>query len=122
MYKRKLTPERRFYLRWRISEQRRKLKLQAVEYKGGCCEKCGYKKTISALVFHHLNPEEKDFGIGNGNSRSWEVVKPELDKCILLCSNCHAEVHDEIFEKQRQETYRKVRELVPEKKQGEKSV
>ena len=69
----------------------------AVEYKGGCCEKCGYKKYIGALEFHHLDPNEKDFGIADkGFIRSWDKIKKELDKCILVCSNCHKEIHNEI--------------------------
>jgi 5-methylcytosine-specific restriction endonuclease McrA len=78
----------------RVLERRRKIKLMAVEYKGGSCENCGYNKCIAALEFHHKNPSEKDFAISNkGYTRSWEKVKLELDKCIMLCSNCHHEEH-----------------------------
>lgn len=92
--KRILTPFRRKYLRFRISEARRKVKQQAVQYKGGACQNCGYSKCVGALVFHHLNPEEKDFGLSHGgNYKKFEDIKSELDKCILLCSNCHAEAH-----------------------------
>lgn len=66
----------------------------AVQYKGGKCCVCGYNKYLGALEFHHLNPNEKDFGISNkGYTRSFEKVKEELDKCILVCSNCHKEIH-----------------------------
>ncbi len=69
-------------------------KKKAVEYKGGKCSICGYNKYVGALEFHHLDPEKKDFAIsGSGKIRKWEKVKPELDKCALLCSNCHKEVH-----------------------------
>lgn len=78
-----------------VQARRLKIKILAVEYKGGKCEKCGYNKCIGALEFHHLNPEEKDFSIGSkGYTRSWEQVKIELDKCILVCSNCHKEIHN----------------------------
>jgi 5-methylcytosine-specific restriction endonuclease McrA len=79
-----------------ISERRRELKRKSVDYKGGKCQYCGYNKSISALEFHHLDPSEKDFHIGNGNLKKWETVKLELDKCILLCANCHREVHDKL--------------------------
>ncbi|CAN5647456.1 hypothetical protein BH20ACI4_BH20ACI4_35300 [soil metagenome] len=72
--------------------KRRNLKLKAVEYKGGKCSNCGYNKCVGALDFHHLNPQKKDFTI-SGNSGKWENLKIELDKCILLCKNCHAELH-----------------------------
>jgi 5-methylcytosine-specific restriction endonuclease McrA len=76
-----------------VQRRREKIKQMAVEYKGGKCEKCGYNKYIGALEFHHINGE-KDFGIGaKGYTRSWEKVKEELDKCELLCSNCHKEEH-----------------------------
>jgi hypothetical protein len=52
------------------------------------------------MVFHHLNTEEKDFAISDGNIRSFEKIKSELDKCILLCSNCHAEIHDNLWKEQ----------------------
>ncbi len=80
-----------------VSKRRQKIKLLAVEYKGGKCEKCFYKKSIAALQFHHLDPAKKDFGISQkGATRSWEKVKLELDKCILVCANCHAEIHEEL--------------------------
>ena len=72
---------------WRV-----KAKSKLVEYKGGKCEKCGYNKCVDALDFHHRNPDEKDFSIG-GKSWSFERLKNEVDKCILVCANCHREIH-----------------------------
>ena len=77
-----------------VQRRREKLKLLAVEYKGGECEVCGYKKCVNALEFHHIDPNEKEFGVGeNRYTRSIEAIKKELDKCILVCSNCHREIH-----------------------------
>lgn len=77
-----------------VRKRRKVLKEKAVEYKNGSCELCGYSKCIDALEFHHKDPNEKDFGIAaKGYTRSWEKVKEELDKCIMVCSNCHRELH-----------------------------
>ena len=66
----------------------------AIEYKGGSCKRCGYNRCIEALEFHHNNSFGKDFSISaKGYTRGWAKVKEELDKCILLCANCHREVH-----------------------------
>ena len=74
--------------------RRDKVKLMAVAYKGGKCQCCGYKNYIGALEFHHVNPEEKDFTFSSkGYTRSWEKNKEELDKCVIVCSNCHKEIH-----------------------------
>jgi DNA invertase Pin-like site-specific DNA recombinase len=78
-----------------VVEWRKRTKIQLVEYKGGECEKCGYKKCIDALEFHHKDPNEKDFTI-SGKSWSFERLKKEADKCILVCSNCHKEIHFEL--------------------------
>ena len=68
-----------------------------VEYKGGKCERCGYNKSFAALDFHHEDPSEKDFTIAHARHRSFnEEMKKELDKCILVCANCHREIHEEI--------------------------
>lgn len=81
------------------SQRRRDIKLRAIEYKGGKCEVCGYNKYVGALHFHHLDPNEKDFNIAyRGHSRSWKSVKEELDKCIMVCANCHAEIHSGIVQ------------------------
>lgn len=77
---------------------RRALKKHLVEYKGGKCEICGYNRSITALQFHHLNPQEKDFGIADNlrlNNFNIENYHKEVDKCILVCANCHAEIHEE---------------------------
>ena len=80
-----------------VSNRRRKLKVMAIEYKGGKCCICGYSKSIRSMQFHHLDPKEKDFGLGGvGTRKSWEEIKKELDKCILVCANCHGELEDEI--------------------------
>ena len=78
-----------------VIEWRKRKKIELVEYKGGCCELCGYDKSISALHFHHRNPEEKDFSISS-KSYSISKLKKEVDKCILVCSNCHSEIHDKL--------------------------
>lgn len=71
---------------------RKRAKIKLVEYKGGKCECCGYNKCVGAMEFHHLNSEEKDFTI-SGKSWSFEKIKQEVDKCIMVCSNCHKEIH-----------------------------
>lgn len=77
-----------------IQHKRYKIKEKAVEYKGGKCEICGYDKCIDALEFHHLDPSQKDFGISKeGYSNKWENIQKELDKCIMVCANCHREIH-----------------------------
>lgn len=73
---------------------RKTIKQWALEYKGDKCEKCGYNKCIEALDFHHINSEEKDFSLSDRDIKlDWELIKKELDKCILLCANCHREIH-----------------------------
>jgi hypothetical protein len=82
-----------------IDKRRKRLKQEAVTYKGGCCSRCKYNNCLSALEFHHTDPTKKDFSIStSSNSRSWEKIKNELDKCILVCANCHREIHEEINE------------------------
>lgn len=75
-----------------VSISRQQQKQRAIEYKGGSCQRCGYNKCNEALTFHHRNPDEKDFEI-SGQYIRWERVRLELDKCDMLCQNCHAEVH-----------------------------
>lgn len=80
-----------------VVRKRKKLKDDSLAYKGGKCQFCGYNRCNKALEFHHTDPKEKDFTLGDGNTRSFEKVKIELDKCILLCSNCHREEHDRLL-------------------------
>lgn len=76
-----------------VAKRRRKIKALSIEYKGGKCQSCGYNRCAAALELHHIDAKQKSFGIGHrGYTRSWEKVKAELDKCILLCANCHREV------------------------------
>ena len=76
---------------------RKRTKKKLIEYKGGKCELCGYNKCDSALQFHHKDPTEKDFSI-SGRSLSFDRLKEEVDKCMLVCSNCHAEIHEKIIQ------------------------
>lgn len=86
--------DRADYLKKAVAKRRKKIRERAVAHKGGRCEICGYARCIEALEFHHLDPSKKDFSISaDGMTRSWERVFREIEKCILLCSNCHREVH-----------------------------
>lgn len=75
-----------------LEDRRKSVKQKAVDYLGGCCSKCGYNKCIAALEFHHLNPKEKDKNY-SVFKKNFDKLKPELDKCVLLCANCHREEH-----------------------------
>lgn len=77
----------------RVIGRQRERKQRCVEYKGGKCELCGYNKCIAALVFHHKEAKDKEFGIAEMKRAFNDATKQELDKCALLCSNCHAETH-----------------------------
>lgn len=82
-------PNRRF----EAARKRQALRDQAIAYKGGSCQICGYNRSPAALDFHHIDPLEKDFSISSRMS-SFNAIKAELDKCVLVCSNCHREIHD----------------------------
>lgn len=78
-----------------ISRHRRRLKETLVAEAGGRCMICGYDRSLAALEFHHLDPLEKRLGISaNGLTLSLDAVRAEAAKCVLLCSNCHAEVEN----------------------------
>ena len=91
--------DRREYLKKAVIRRRKKLKKMAVEYKGGKCQCCGYARDITALEFHHSDESKKHFGISSaGITRSWEKTRKELDRCVLLCANCHREVHSGVLQ------------------------
>ena len=71
---------------------RKRTKQKLVEHKGGCCEICGYNKCIEALEFHHKDPDQKDFSL-SGKSWALDRLIEEANKCLMLCANCHREVH-----------------------------
>lgn len=86
--------DRRQYIIDAVVKRRKLLRQKSIEYKGGKCIICGYDKCDQVLEFHHIDGSIKDSGISaKGYTRSWEKVKKELDKCILVCANCHREIH-----------------------------
>ena len=86
--------DRKQYLIRAVHARRKKVRQMAVEYKGGKCEICGYNRCSDALEFHHNDLSNKKFGISaKGYTRSWKEVAKELDKCMMVCANCHRELH-----------------------------
>ncbi len=87
--------DRAEYIKAAVAKRRKKIRLMATEYLGGKCQLCGYNTCNRALSFHHKEPDKKDFGLAaHGLTRSWEKTRNELDKCVLVCANCHMEVHE----------------------------
>lgn len=80
-YREKLNSKRRLTL-----QERKKI---AVDYKGGVCSDCGGKFLPCVYDFHHLNPKEKDYDPSAAAALSMQTMYEELEKCILLCANCH---------------------------------
>lgn len=87
---------------------RSRAKEELIQYKGGKCCKCGYNKNVPrAYDFHHRNPDKKEFSISNYSVLNIDKLRKEVDKCDLVCRNCHAEIHDE--------KYKDIRDLMKEK-------
>lgn len=82
----------------RVSENIEIKREKAYEKYGNSCKVCGYDRCRNSLEFHHINPEDKEITPSKVFSRSWDKIQKELDKCILLCANCHREVHAGLIE------------------------
>ena len=80
-------------------ERGRRRRQMLIEQKGGRCERCGYSRNEAALAFHHRSPATKSFGIDlrKCSNTSWLTLLSETEKCLLLCLNCHAEIHNPGF-------------------------
>lgn len=76
-------------------EKGRLNKLRAIEYLGGKCLDCGNIFPQYIYDFHHLDPTIKEFSITRIMGRTWDKIVPELNKCVLLCANCHRTRHNE---------------------------
>jgi len=86
--------DRREYLIQAVKKRRKTLREKAIQQKGSACYFCGYNREVSALEFHHLDETTKEFGLSaRGLTRSWNNILQELDKCLLVCANCHRELH-----------------------------
>lgn len=80
------------------SDFRRRRKENLIKVMGSKCAICGYDKAIGALEFHHLVPEEKSYGLSaQGTCHDLERDLEEVQKCILVCANCHREIHNNFY-------------------------
>ena len=79
-----------------------KLKMKYIEQLGGKCSICGYDKNVTALSFHHINPDEKGFELTSRHFGRYSLkkIEDEISKCILVCQNCHCEIHHPQYNKQ----------------------
>ena len=78
-----------------VQKWRNRIKVIVVEAMGGSCQICGYNKSPSALDLHHIDPSQKEitFSQLRTNPQSLEKIFKECEKCVLLCANCHRELH-----------------------------
>ena len=81
-----------------VNKSRENKRLLILEVLGNKCAICGYDKCSAALEAHHINPKDKKFTISNYAYKSYEDLREELKKCILLCANCHREVHNDMLD------------------------
>lgn len=76
----------------RSFDRRKNQRQQGIEYLGGKCSKC-HIKDHDVLTFHHINPDDKYQNLSSLWHDKWDTIKKELDKCTLLCANCHIKLH-----------------------------
>jgi len=89
--------DRAVYMREAVKKRRKKLREMARASKGNKCMICGYDKCKRALSFHHVDPRKKEFDLSSrGLTRSWKRIEKEIKKCVLICANCHMEIHEGI--------------------------
>jgi hypothetical protein len=74
-------------------KQGQEKRLRAVRELGGRCFGCGFDRYTCSLDIHHKNPRAKDPNFRSLRGWSWEHISAELQKCILVCKNCHAAIH-----------------------------
>jgi len=81
-----------------VKDWRKRSKERIIEAMGGKCVICDYNKCNSSLALHHLEPSKKEFSFGTirANPKAWKKIVEELRKCILVCNNCHGEIHEGI--------------------------
>ena len=90
--------ERSEYLKTAVTKRRQRLKEECVAIKGGKCVVCGYNRCVACLEFHHIG-KEKEFGVSfRGFSYSKRRMVEEVQKCVLLCANCHRELHNGLLQ------------------------
>lgn len=92
------SPSARYCVACSTRRRRQDRKADLVRRLGGKCTICGYARSLRALDFHHLDPTSKTFTICSGDNYSWNRTLNEVEKCILLCKNCHAEEQDGILD------------------------
>lgn len=78
-----------------VKRWRKNFKQKIIDGYGGKCMSCGYDKCNSALELHHVNPKLKELSFGRivANPKSFATIVSEIKKCVLVCSNCHREIH-----------------------------
>lgn len=76
-----------------VSNRRRRAIIQLKTEFGSRCKSCGYSSCLEALEFHHLDPSFKEHKLSDGITKSIARMREEASKCVLLCANCHREVH-----------------------------
>lgn len=69
-------------------------KLRYIKHFGGCCSLCGYKKNLAALAFHHTSIKNFSLDMRKLSNSKEENLFKELKTCILVCHNCHSEIHN----------------------------
>lgn len=79
----------------------RRLKVKLIELFGGGCQLCKITyngSNASIFHFHHTNPFNKSFALGNQlNNKAWHKIMAEANKCIMICANCHEQQHSGSF-------------------------
>lgn len=78
-----------------VKRRRYKVKARLVQMLGGSCSRCDYSKCTRALTFHHRDRESKEFSLSEKSNWAWHRLVMEVQKCVLLCSNCHMEIEEE---------------------------
>lgn len=80
---------------WNIYHQKRRndKKQKLIDLMGGCCKRCQQQFPLCVYDMHHINPDDKDFGVSTILDHKWSKIEEEAIKCVLLCSNCHRIIH-----------------------------